>query len=121
MKNPYGYFAIHSLAGFGYGILYNLILGQILTKRFNNNVLTPMGIYQSVLAIGISLSGIFTQVIKNNLIKDYWLANTIVCLSLIVAVILLLSGYISNYFFTDYLKMKQKANDNKIQIKRTSI
>lgn len=115
MKNPYGYFAIHSLAGFGYGILYNLILGQILTKRFNNNVLTPMGIYQSVLAIGISLSGIFTQVIKNNLIKDYWLANTIVCLSLIGAVLLLLSSYIFNYFFS--IKIKQKLNGNKIVIK----
>ncbi len=115
IKNPYGYFAIHSLAGFGYGILYNLILGQILTKRFNNNVLTPMGIYQSVLAIGISLSGIFTQIIKNNLkLDNYWDANMIVCLSLIGAVLLLLSSYIFNYFFS--IKIKQKLNGNKIVI-----
>ncbi len=83
VKNPIGYFIVHSLSGFAYGLLYNFVLGQILSKRFSTNVISPMGIYQSVLAIGISLSGIFTQYIKNNLQHDYWTANNIVSYSLI--------------------------------------
>ncbi len=71
ITNPLGYFIIHSLNGFGYGILYNFILGTILSKSFKTHWITPMGIYQSVLSIGIALSGIFTQMIKIDLSIDF--------------------------------------------------
>ena len=73
--NPYIYFAISSLNGFAYGILYNLILAYVLTLSFDNKRLkngryeikkiSPMGIYQSILAIGIAASSFFTTYLKN--------------------------------------------------------
>ena len=105
VKNPIGYFILHGLTGFAYGILYNLILGQVLNKRFNTPILSPMGIYQSVLAIGISLSGIFTQFIKNNLIHNYWIANNIISISLISTDIILFIIYFISYYL-DHNKIK---------------
>jgi hypothetical protein len=58
--NPYGYLGIHVLNGFSYGVVYNLILGFILQKTFNDKKKSPMGIYQSVMAIGITGSSFFT-------------------------------------------------------------
>jgi hypothetical protein len=58
--NPLGYLAIHVLNGFSYGVVYNLILGFILQKTFNSKKLSPVGVYQSVLSIGITGSSFFT-------------------------------------------------------------
>ncbi|MDE7433948.1 MAG: hypothetical protein K2M43_02350 [Mycoplasmoidaceae bacterium] len=54
--NPYGYLGVHILNGFAYGIIYNLILGFVLMRTFNTKKVTPMGVYQSVLSIGITIS-----------------------------------------------------------------
>lgn len=93
IKNPLGYFFIHSLNGFGYGVLYNFILGSVLATSFNRKSLTPMGLYQAVLSIGIALSGAVTQLVKNNLIKDdYFKANLVVdsvLLSLVIGMVIL--------------------------------
>jgi hypothetical protein len=48
-----GYFAIHTLNGLSYGIIYNLILGSVLQKVFKTQKQTPMGVYQAVLSAGI--------------------------------------------------------------------
>jgi hypothetical protein len=53
IHNVTGYFAIHALNGLSYGIIYNLILGSVLQKVFSTKKQTPMGVYQSVLSIGI--------------------------------------------------------------------
>jgi hypothetical protein len=63
--NPYGYLGIHILNGFAYGIVYNLILGFILQKTFKTHKQSPMGVYQSVLSIGIMCSTLFTTWMKN--------------------------------------------------------
>lgn len=76
--NPIGYFAIHGLNGFGYGILYNFVLGSVLTSSFSKAWITPMGIYQSILSIGIAISGIFTQMIKINMQNNFLTAVKII-------------------------------------------
>jgi hypothetical protein len=62
--NPYGYLGIHILNGFSYGVVYNLILGFILQKTFNTKKASPMGVYQSVMSVGIMSSSFFTTWLK---------------------------------------------------------
>lgn len=102
--NPISFIIIHSINGFGYGILYNLVLGKILNYNFKTNMLTPMGIYQSILAIGITTSSFYTNMIKtyintNNTLDSFALANTYINLGLIGSIILLSSFYATNYFY----------------------
>ncbi len=70
--NPYGYLGIHILNGFAYGIIYNLILGFVLMRTFKTYKLTPMGVYQAILSIGITISTWFTAWLK----KDVLLPET---------------------------------------------
>lgn len=70
VSNPIWYFIIHSLNGFGYGILYNLVLALILKISLDNKVITKMGVYQSILSIGIMCSSWFTGWIKETIIPS---------------------------------------------------
>lgn len=99
--NSIGFFFIHSINGFSYGILYNLVLGQILSFTFKSKKITPMGIYQSVLAIGIACSSIYTEFLKNAISKNtnYYLGNIAVDGGLLVAIILLSGIYSVTYFY----------------------
>ncbi len=57
IENPFVYMGIHVLNGIGYGILYNLIMIFVLRYFFEKTKkVTPMGIYQSILSIGIACS-----------------------------------------------------------------
>jgi hypothetical protein len=81
--NPYGYLAIHILNGFSYGVVYNLILGFVLQKTFNNKKTSPMAIYQSVMSIGITGSSFFTAWLKKGPLGEddydkYFQAATII-------------------------------------------
>ena len=102
--NPIGYFLIHGLNGFAYGLLYNFVLGAILNYDFKNKVITPMSIYQSILSIGIALSSVFTQFIKTELTLDFYVAIKVINTILIV-VSLILFGI---YAFYEY-KLKNDA------------
>jgi hypothetical protein len=51
---------IHLLNGFSYGIVYNMILGFVLQRRFNTKKQSPMGIYQAVISLGIMVSNFYT-------------------------------------------------------------
>ena len=64
--NPSFFISIHSLIRFAYGLLYKLLLGYVLSLSFNKKYFTPMKIYQSILAIGITVSKFFTTFISNN-------------------------------------------------------
>lgn len=68
--NPYGYLAVHVLNGFAYGIIYNLILGFVLMRTFNTKKITPMGVYQAVLSIGITFSNFFTSWLKKDVLSS---------------------------------------------------
>ena len=91
-QNPYVYFGVSFFNGFAYGILYNLVLAYVLSMSFKTNKITPMGIYQCILSIGITSSSFLIpylkEVLKNNhgyLIVNYTLLAAIVVLELIFA------------------------------------
>ena len=99
IQNPIGYFCVHSLNGFGYGILYNLVLAIVLNISIDNKVITKMGIYQSILSIGITVSSFFTKWLKNLLnnsnlnlyMHDYLIENMILLAIVIIVTILFIS------------------------------
>ncbi len=111
IQSPVGYFTIHALNGFGYGILYNFVLGAVLSKSFKTKWITPMGVYQSILAIGISLSGVFTQMIKNNLKLDFTYAVQIINWVLVACTIVGFVLYAVYWYFFIY----KKSIDHKYQ------
>lgn len=113
ISNPLGYFFIHGLNGFAYGILYNFVLGAVLSTQFKKNRITPMGIYQSILAIGISVSGIFTQLLKNNLSKNFYEANIIIDSVLIACIVSMLIIYFINYRYVQKQKFIITSNTYK--------
>ena len=91
-QNPYVYFGVSFFNGFAYGILYNLVLAYVLSMSFKTNKITPMGIYQCILSIGIASSSFLIpylkEVLKNNqgyLIVNYTLLVAIAVLELIFA------------------------------------
>ncbi|MGL4647645.1 MAG: MFS transporter [Mycoplasmoidaceae bacterium] len=86
--NPIFFFSIHALNGFAYGILYNLFLGYILSLSFKNKLITPMGIYQAILAIGITLSNFFTTFISSNLMLDLRQATIIIDTTIMALLVL---------------------------------
>jgi hypothetical protein len=81
--NPYGFLGIHILNGFSYGILYNLVLGFVLQKAFKTNKMSPMGVYQGVLSIGITCSYFFTSWLKSEPLRQsdfdqyFWMSDII--------------------------------------------
>ena len=70
IRNPIAYICIHGLNGFAYGIIYNLILAIVLRLSSSKKVITKMGWYQSILAIGITASGWFTPWLKSQLMAN---------------------------------------------------
>lgn len=94
VHNPYSYLGIHILNGFSYGVVYNLILGFILQKTFKTNKQSPMGVYQSVMSIGIMFSQFFTGWLKsgplnkNRPIQDFIKASEIINWIVIAGIVL---------------------------------
>ncbi|GAA5414601.1 MFS transporter [Ureaplasma ceti] len=70
IRSPIAYFCVHSLNGFAYGILYNLILAVVLKISTSGKVVTKMGGYQSILAIGITGAGWFIPWVKHRLMAS---------------------------------------------------
>ncbi len=111
--NPIWFMVIHGLNGFGYGILYNLVLGKVLSYNFKTMKVTPMGIYQSILSIGIMASSFYTNAIKDyfyqidDTFSHYMQGNLIVDGGIIVAIILLSLAYSGNYYYFDNKKYQE--------------
>ena len=118
IRNPIGYFVIHALNGFGYGILYNLILAIVLSITIDNKIITKVGLYQSILAIGITVSGWFTNWLKsvlnnsdtfNSYMHTYMIQNMVLVGSILIVWI---SFIIINLIKTD----KNKPTYNKLKL-----
>ncbi len=111
--NPIWFMVIHGLNGFGYGILYNLVLGKVLSYNFKTMKITPMGIYQSILSIGIMASSFYTNAIKDyfyqidDTFSHYMQGNLIVDGGIIIAIILLSLAYSCNYYYFDNKKHQE--------------
>ena len=96
------YFIILSINGFSYGLIYNLFLALILSTSFSKAKITPMGIYQGLLSLGIAFSTFFTSFIKENLKIDFKTTNYIVngtIIGLLIFIILF-------YLIAEYIKEK---------------
>ena len=65
--NPYVYLAIHFVNGFAFGILYNFVLAFALGLCFKTKWVTPMGIYQAVLSIGIMVATSISSWLRNTM------------------------------------------------------
>ena len=117
--NPYVFFGIHILNGFSYGILYNLILGYVLSYSFKSKYFTPIGIYQAVSSIGITTSTWFNTYLKENIfvtndhsIESFDKYKSVVFLidSIILgAIVILTILYGVLYYIEDYKKKKNKT------------
>ena len=101
---------IHSLNGFSYGILYNLILAIVLSYSFNTKKITPMGMYQSILSIGITVSALFTGWLKGDVLNNnqslisYMHINGILNIVLIIACVIMAGLYYLLYRLNDIKK-----------------
>lgn len=120
IENPIAYMTVHSLNGFSYGIIYNLLLAIVLSISYQTKKVTKMGLYQSILAIGITSSGWFTPWIKENLISasnsnfaTYMYTNKIVNGTLLIAIAVCLGLLVTTTFILrkysrpDYQKIVQ--------------
>ncbi len=112
--SPYAYMVIHSLNGFSYGILYNLILAIVLSYSFNTKKITPMGMYQSILSIGITVSALFTGWLKGDVLNinqsliSYMHINGILNIVLIAACVVMAGLYYLLYRSNDTNKPDQR-------------
>lgn len=116
--NPYAYLGVHILNGLSYGILYNLILGFILQLYFNTKRITPMGIYQAVLSIGITLSNFYVNYLKSILSPEgstfdqYRHVMIIINAVVIAAIAISAIIYLITYQFDK--KISSKIDENKL-------
>lgn len=107
IHNPIFYFSFSAINGFAYGMLYNVLLGYILSSSFKTNKITPMGMYQSILAIGIFSSSFFTTFLKKQIYssENIFLINIILS-ALSIAV--LCFYFLINHFYNNLYKYKIK-------------
>lgn len=107
IHNPIFYFSFSAINGFAYGMLYNVILGYILSSSFKTNKISPMGMYQSILAIGIFSSSFFTTFLKKQIYSsdNIFLINIILS---ILSVCILGFYFLINCFYTNLYKYKVK-------------
>lgn len=104
-NNPYLYFASSALNGFAYGVLYNLVLAYVLTLSFKNQKITPMGVYQAILSIGITTSTTLVSFLKTS-INNFNNANMYINISLMIGMIILELLFLLTY------KMDNKVFNN---------
>lgn len=117
VMNPYGYLGVHIINGLAYGIIYNLILGFVLQLYFKNKNFTPMGIYQAVLSLGITISNWFVEWIKNILTDqhhDYFFTMKIVNTVVIACIGLSWVLYLITYQFDKRIFKNNKLENAKV-------
>lgn len=65
--NGYVYFSSNFLAGLAYGLIFPVIIGIMLNKHFNKvNIITPVGVFNTCLALGITGASVFNNVLKGS-------------------------------------------------------
>ena len=84
--NPWIFFITYSLHGIGYGICYNLLMGMLLQRYKQINHPALMGLYQSLLAVGIYFGS--TLGIKKIIQNDF--SGFLKIISLLIAIIVII-------------------------------
>ncbi|MCV3734037.1 hypothetical protein OF375_00310 [Ureaplasma miroungigenitalium] len=103
ITSPIAFMSVHFINGLAYGIVYNGLISIVLKIHLDNKKITTMGIYQSILSIGITLAGFISNYVKfgfNNHQKTYndffdhnLNYNLVMIASLVLSGIFLLGGY----------------------------
>ncbi|WP_052663884.1 MFS transporter [Mycoplasmoides alvi] len=96
------FLCIQPLNGFGYGILYNLLIANVLSLTFKTNKFSPLGLYQCFASITISCGTFFTTAIKN-FFKDLSYSDATLIISLTLIGITILMGII--YYFVNFIEV----------------
>lgn len=128
ISNPIGYFIIHSLNGFGYGILYNLVLAIVLKISIDNKIVTKMGIYQSILSAGIMFSSWFTTWMKTIIVDkvdgqlismEQYMQNYLIQNMVLLAIVVLMGiAFMLLMMFFDKKVDSSRLNNKKIDDKK---
>ena len=106
--NPYVYLGLHFVNGFAFGILYNFVLAFALGLCFKTKWVTPMGIYQAVLSVGITFATTISSWLRNAMntestTKEYQ-ERVLFVIYAVVFVMILVSFFI--YMAMYYLEKK---------------
>ncbi len=64
LNGAIAFLAIQALNGFGYGVLYNLLIAHVLSLSFATRKFSPLGLYQAVASLSIACGTFFTSFIK---------------------------------------------------------
>ncbi len=71
------YFSTNLLNGLGYGLMYPVFVGIMLNKYFTkSSVVTPIGLYNTSLALGITGGSIFNNIIKGDIYDFHYSEST---------------------------------------------
>ncbi len=88
MVNPQVMFYLYSFSGFGYGIVYTLLLAMILDASNSNNAGQNMGIYQSFIAIGI-FYGSYISAKVSSIFGSYQVVMQVTTVVIIIMIVLI--------------------------------
>lgn len=103
------YFATNILNGLGYGLIYPVFVGIMLNKYFvDNKIITPIGLYNTSLALGITGGAMFNNMVKGDIFDFHYtestshiyafdLDNTLVNCITIGVVLIMVVSFISSY------------------------
>lgn len=106
IMNAYVYFASHIIAGLAYGLIFPVIIGIMLNKNFNRvNIITPVGIFNTGLAVGITAASVFNNIAKGRafdmktgwMLDDFIPANHLVNSTTVFIVVALMIMFIIAY------------------------
>ncbi|MCV3743833.1 hypothetical protein OF377_03025 [Ureaplasma sp. ES3154-GEN] len=64
ITSPIMFISVHFINGIAYGIVYNGLISIVLRLHIKSKHFTTMGIYQSLLSIGIMLAGVIANFVK---------------------------------------------------------
>ncbi len=92
--NPWVFFFTYTLHGAGYGICYNLLMALVLQEYDIKTHPTLMGLYQSLLAIGIYFGSTFgiSRIIQNDF------SNFLKIISFLIAIIVIIIVLLNTHY-----------------------
>ncbi len=124
------YFWSNILNGLGYGLIYPVLIGIVLRKHFNKtNIVTPIGLFNTSMALGIIGGSIFNNVIKGSIYDFHYVpmsstieyfdsANILVNYVTCGVVLLMVSLFVIAYFIN--LKHPARTRNVKIEFSTAS-
>ncbi|MCQ2748233.1 MAG: hypothetical protein MJ223_03225 [Mycoplasmoidaceae bacterium] len=113
------------LNGLGYGLIYPVLIGIIMNKHFKKiKIITPIGLFNTAMVIGVCGSSVFNNVIKGtiydfhyepstSMIADFDKANALVNYVVLGVTLLMAALFVISYFIEKkYPPLKEKVKIN---------